>query len=79
MKRKKLCKKYNLTKKQFYGEEKINGSLYLNRLNSIPEGFNPTVGGNLDLRSLTSIPEGFNPIVGKDLYFSNLYLDSRKI
>ena len=47
------------------------GSLYLNRLTSIPSGFNPTVGGYLDLSGLTSIPSDFNPTVG-----GNLWLDS---
>ncbi len=69
--RKTFCKKYNLTEKQFYGEEIIEGSLDLESLTSIPEGFNPTVGGFLDLRSLTSIPEGFNPTVGGSLYLRN--------
>ena len=54
------------------------GSLYLDSLTSIPEGFNPTVGGSLDLRSLTSIPEGFNPTVGGSLYLSSLTSAQRK-
>ena len=54
-----FLKKYNIPESQ-----KIEGSLDLSSLTSIPEGFNPTVGGSLDLRSLTSIPEGFNPTVG---------------
>ena len=41
---KNFCKKHNITEKQFLGEEKIGGSLYLSSLTSIPEGFNPTVG-----------------------------------
>ena len=61
---KEFCKKHNLTEAQATGKEKLCGSLYLNSLTSIPEGFNPTVGGSLDLSSLTSIPEGFNPTVG---------------
>jgi len=48
------------------------GSFDLNRLTSIPSGFNPTVGGNLCLDSLTSIPSGFNPTVGGDLYLDGL-------
>ena len=56
-----------ITKNQFTGKERINGSLYLRSLTSIPKGFNPTVGGSLDLSSLTSIPEGFNPTVGGSL------------
>ena len=46
-----FCSKANITINQFYGKEKINGSLDLRSLTSIPEGFNPTVGGCLDLRS----------------------------
>ena len=45
----KFCKKHGLTVKQFYGKEKIEGRLDLNRLTSIPNGFNPTVGGSLYL------------------------------
>jgi len=44
----------------------------LNRLTSIPEGFNPTVGEGLYLNRLTSIPEGFNPTVGGYLDLSGL-------
>jgi hypothetical protein len=67
-----FIKKYNLTEGQFYGTEKIDGSLSLSSLTSIPEGFNPTVGGYLSLNSLKSIPEGFNPTVGGDLYLNSL-------
>ena len=66
-----FCKKANITEDQFYGKEKVGGSLYLSSLTSIPEGFNPTVGGSLYLRSLTSIPEGFNPTVGGSLDLSS--------
>lgn len=59
---KQFCKKHNLTIDQFYGKEKIDGSLDLGSLTSIPEGFNPTVGGDLDLNSLTSIPEVNKPV-----------------
>ena len=48
------------------------GSLGLDSLKSIPDGFNPTVGGILDLSELTSIPQGFNPTVGGGLYLGNL-------
>ena len=67
-----FCEKHNLTEAQFYGREKIEGSLGLNGLTSIPEGFNPTVGGSLGLNGLTSIPEGFNPTVGGDLGLNGL-------
>jgi hypothetical protein len=63
-----FCKKHNITENQFKGIDKIEGSLDLSSLTSIPEGFNPTVGGTLYLGSLTSIPEGFNPIVGCWVY-----------
>jgi len=63
-----FCQQHNLTVEQFYGREKIEGSLDLESLTSIPDGFNPTVGGGLYLRSLTAIPDGFNPTVGGDLY-----------
>ena len=46
-----FCSKANITINQFYGKEKINGSLDLRSLTSIPEGFNPTVGGSLYLSS----------------------------
>ena len=59
-----FCDYHKITEDQFTGKERINGSLYLRSLTSIPEGFNPTVGGSLYLSSLTSIPEGFNPTVG---------------
>jgi len=47
-------------------------SFDLNRLTSIPSGFNPTVGGNLRLERLTSIPSGFNPTVGGNLCLNSL-------
>ena len=62
-----FCIQNDITEKQYYGKEKVGGSLYLGGLTSIPEGFNPTVGGSLYLSSLTSIPEGFNPTVGGSL------------
>jgi hypothetical protein len=67
-----FCKKLGITLEQFYGKEKVGGSLDLSILTSIPEGFNPTVGGSLYLRSLTSIPEGFNPTVGDSLDLRSL-------
>jgi hypothetical protein len=67
-----FCEQYNLTEGQFNGTEKIEGTLYLRSLKSIPEGFNPTVGGGLYLNSLTSIPEGFNPTVGGGLNLGSL-------
>lgn len=67
-----FIKKRGITEKQFLGIEKIEDSLKLNSLTSIPEGFNPTVGGSLYLNKLTSIPEGFNPIVDGYLYLNSL-------
>ena len=57
---KEFLKVAQITEEQFYGRERVGGSLDLRSLTSIPEGFNPTVGGYLYLNSLTSIPEGFN-------------------
>jgi len=67
-----FCKEAGISIDQFYGREKVGGSLDLTSLTSIPEGFNPTVGGSLDLMSLTSIPEGFNPTVGGSLDLTSL-------
>ena len=67
-----FCSQYNISPAQFFGEEKIEDSLYLSGLTTIPEGFNPTVGGLLYLSGLTSIPEGFNPTVGGSLYLRGL-------
>ena len=72
MKKEEFMKKYNLTEKQFYGEEVINGDLCLDCLKSIPKGFNPIVGGCLDLDGLKSLPKGFNPIVGGSLFLNGL-------
>jgi len=72
MTNKAFCEKYDLTEKQFNGEDKFDGYLDLGSVTSIPEGFNPTVGGYLDLGSVTSIPEGFNPTVGGSLYLGSV-------
>ena len=72
MTKEEFCKEYNITERQFVGEDKIEGYLYLDSLTSIPDGFNPTVGGHLYLGSLTSIPEGFNPTVGGSLDLRSL-------
>ena len=63
-----FCKEHNITENQFKGIDKIEGSLNLGSLTSIPDTFNPTVGGSLNLYSLTSIPDTFNPTVGGCLY-----------
>ena len=44
-----FCEKYKLTLNQFLGIDKIEGSLDLHSVTTLPDGFNPTVGGNLDL------------------------------
>ena len=59
-----FIKEYNLTDKQFSGEEKINDSLSLGSVKSIPDGFNPNIAGDLYMSSVKSIPPGFNPSVG---------------
>ena len=64
--------RYKLTSKCFYGKTQIEGSLDLQGLTTIPEGFNPTVGGSLYLRGLTSIPKGFSPTVGGSLDLQGL-------
>ena len=48
------------------------GSLGLDSLKSIPDGFNQTVGGALYLSGLTSIPSDFNPTVGGNLVLYSL-------
>ena len=67
-----FCKEHDLTLEQAIGGKKIDGSLDLSGLTSIPDGFSPTVGVSLDLRNLTSIPDGFNPTVGGSLDLSSL-------
>lgn len=67
-----FCRRNLLTMSQAVGDEKISGSLYLNELTSIPEGFNPYVCMDLYLNKLTSIPKGFSPIVGRDLHLDSL-------
>lgn len=48
---KEFCNKINITENQFYGKATVGGSLGLDGLTSIPEGFNPTVGGSLGLKN----------------------------
>ena len=64
--------KYTLKQLNKMVEDSNGGSLGLDGLTSIPEGFNPTVGGSLWLNGLSSIPEGFNPTVGGDLWLNGL-------
>ena len=78
MSKKEFCKKHGFSDAQFLGEEKINGSLCLNGLTSIPEGFSPTVGDSLYLNGLTSIPEGFSPTVGGGLWLNGLTKEEGK-
>ena len=66
---KQFCERYDLTEDQFYGREEYSGSLCLESLTSIPEGFNPTVGGFLYLKykrryigAAVSVPVN-NPII----------------
>ena len=72
MKKEEFMKKYNITEKQFCGEEAIKGNLCLDCLEPIPKGFNPIVGGSLFLNGLKSLPEGFNPTVYGSLYLNGL-------
>ena len=43
------CKEqgYNLTDDQFSGKERIDCTLYLDSLTSIPKGFNPLIKGDI--------------------------------
>jgi len=50
----------------------VGGTLYLNKLTSIPDGFKPTVGLSLHLSKLKSIPKGFSPTVGGSLYLDSV-------
>ena len=64
---KEFCKQFNLTEKQFLGQEKIEGDFNLGYYSHpLPAGFNPTVGGYFDMGSYNShpLPAGFNPTVG---------------
>ena len=67
-----FCKEHSLSKEQFFGQEKIKGSLYLGSVKELPEGFNPKVGGNLWLRSVVELPGGFNPTVGGSLFLNSV-------
>lgn len=46
-----FCERHEITLDQFTGKERIEGSLDLESVTSLPAGFNPTVGGWLNLRS----------------------------
>ena len=50
----KFCQEHVISVDQFYGKVKIEGSLDLSGLTSIPKEFNPTVGGGLYLSGLTA-------------------------
>ncbi len=69
---KKFCKENNLTEDQFFGKTKIEGSLYLRSVTSIPDGCSFNVGEYLDLSSLKSIPDGCSFTVGGCLYLSSV-------
>lgn len=47
----KFCRQFGITEDQFFGREKISGSLYLRSVTALVPGFNPTVGGSLDLQN----------------------------
>jgi len=54
------------------GRKYCSNSLSMDRLTSIPEGFNPNVRFNLYLNGLTRVPEDFKPTVGGDLHMPSL-------
>ena len=62
---KEFCKKYGITEAQFFGKEEIGGSLYLESVTQLPEGFNPTVGGSLYLKNR-------NKYIGADVVIPNI-------
>lgn len=65
MKKEEFLKKFNLSEDEFSGRKIINCGLDLSHKNidSLPEGFNPSVVGDLDLsnNNIKSLPKGFNP------------------
>lgn len=65
MKKEEFLKKFNLSEDEFSGRKIIDCGLDLSHKNidSLPEGFNPSVVGDLDLsnNNLKSLPKGFNP------------------
>ena len=67
-----FCKEIGITEDQFHGKELVKGSLWLDEVERIPEGFNPKVEDGIWLNKLTSIPEDFSPVVGGTLYLDGL-------
>jgi len=59
-----FCKKYGMSSAQFTGEQRIEGSLFLNGPEKLPPGFSPKVGGSLDLRGLEKLPIDWTWIEG---------------
>ena len=68
---KKFCNKYDITEKQYYGKEWINGSLIINE-DKIPQGFNPKIRYSLSLDNVKKILRNFSPIIGGNLSLDNL-------
>jgi hypothetical protein len=75
---KNFCKQFQITEDQFYGKEVIEGFLNLqwypngDRVQTVPDGFNPIVTYFLDMDCVTTIPAGFNPTVGGHLDLSSV-------
>jgi hypothetical protein len=53
-----------ITEDEFLGKKVIKGSLLLNDVEEVPEGFNPKVTEFLELNKVKVLPEGFSPEAG---------------
>src|SRR5574343_1834952 len=71
MTKEQFCQKYNLTEKQFKGEEWVKCDLTIYEA-VLPEGFNPKVIDCLYLPNLKIIPIWFNPVVRAGLYLPSV-------
>ena len=68
MDKKQFLEKYGMSDGQFSGEREISSDLDLGTIDTIPEGFNPTVRGDLRLGKSTNIPKNFTPKIDGSLY-----------
>ena len=68
---KKFCNKYDITEKQYYGEECICKSLIIDE-EKIPKGFNPKTKYNLIANNVKKILWDFSPIIEGDLFLTNV-------
>jgi hypothetical protein len=67
-----FCLNNNLTFNQFFGIEKIIGSLDLSKVKHLPKGFEPVIEGSLYLNSLKSIEYKTRFIVSERLHLPSL-------